>query len=343
MGAEDGLTVGITSLTLSWPDEDRLCIGTERGGLACVDISCIVENAKCQQKDILLRKETGEAAEVISGRIFDSMPRPCNSPEYVFALPNQWFVDKAHKGTVDSIIACRHNPCVLLTLGSDVCVRIWQQETGTQLGTLEQGLPEGLTYCRETSWCFPLDAHELVHKELDALAAAFTGMNQSSSDFPMDMGRDPGFPADEAKRMLTGKSRALRRQGSKVVKESTAAPALKRSASTPATAKSVGKESSNSTLVSPTAHTSQWDNTLQAEPDYNKAIARYLQPRKGCQPTEDWYAGPVAGYASDKSSLPRLQSGLTRPAASETRKVLEAARALARSLGDIRSSKDRAR
>ncbi|CAE8619482.1 unnamed protein product, partial [Polarella glacialis] len=107
-GSEDDNvgTVGITSIGISWPDENKLFVGSERGGLACIDISSVVESAKRQQSEILLRKESGEAAEVISGRIFDSMPRPNDSPDYVFEMANLWFVEKAHKGSVDSMISC---------------------------------------------------------------------------------------------------------------------------------------------------------------------------------------------------------------------------------------------
>merc|ERR1719258_813401 len=48
--------VGITSLALSC-DEDALIVGSEHGNLVSISIESIVERAKSQQAEILLRKE----------------------------------------------------------------------------------------------------------------------------------------------------------------------------------------------------------------------------------------------------------------------------------------------
>eukprot|EP00913_Durusdinium_trenchii_P008680 g8153.t1 len=145
--------VSISSMCLSWPDECKLFVGTDRG-------------------EILRRKESGEAAEVISGRIFDSLPRPVNSPEYVFTLESNWKVEKAHSLSVESIFFCQRQPSVLMTLGADNCLRIWDHATGEPLGSLEQGLPEGLIYERSTEWSFPLDPYLQIQSDTTALIEA---------------------------------------------------------------------------------------------------------------------------------------------------------------------------
>ena len=58
--------------------------------IACVDITSVVESARHQREEIYRRKESGEAAEVVSGRIFESMPKPVNSSEYVFNVDCVW-------------------------------------------------------------------------------------------------------------------------------------------------------------------------------------------------------------------------------------------------------------
>merc|ERR1719235_503085 len=65
--------LGISSLAIAWPDQQYMIVGSEHGHLACISIEDIVEKAKTQRDEILLRKEQGEAADVISGRIFESM------------------------------------------------------------------------------------------------------------------------------------------------------------------------------------------------------------------------------------------------------------------------------
>merc|ERR1719387_530880 len=118
------------------------------------------------------RKEAGEAADVVSGRIFDSMAKPIDSPEYVYSLPNKWLQRRAHAGHVQEIVVCERRPQVILTLGVDVCVRMWNNDTGEAIGTLEQGLPEGLTYMSKSTWRFPIDAFEQVRLDTEAVAAA---------------------------------------------------------------------------------------------------------------------------------------------------------------------------
>merc|ERR1712187_985598 len=100
-------------------------VGTDRGAMACIDIHPVVQSARDQRADILRRKEEGEAAEVLSGRIFDTIPKPHNSREYVFNFSNVWMVEGAHKGSVERILFCKREPALLLSLGTDARVCMW--------------------------------------------------------------------------------------------------------------------------------------------------------------------------------------------------------------------------
>ncbi|CAJ1351114.1 unnamed protein product [Effrenium voratum] len=319
-GSEDA-AVSISSMCLSWPEQCQLFVGTDRGAIACIDISVVVDSARQQREEILRRKESGEAAEVISGRIFDSMPRPVNSPEYVFGLPNLWLVEKAHTMSIESIVFCQRQPSVLLTLGGDACVRMWDHTTGQALGTLEQGLPEGLEYQRKTSWSFPLDPHIQIQSDIDALAEA-AELSAKEDAMESTRMRSPGESQPVLSRKYTEERIA------KLMKKER--KRLSRSISTPALAPGAAGDG---------GRLSEFFALGAVREDYSGAEPRYLQPKARDlldRQSEDWYAGSAApGY-----SLPKLQSGLPRPPLGESKKVLEAARALARSLGSLRNSKD---
>jgi len=320
-GSEEA-TVGITSLSLSWPDESRLFVGTDRGAIASIDISMVVDSAKQQQKEILWRKESGEAAEVISGRIFDSLPRPVNSPTYVFGLENLWMVENAHTMSVDQIVFCKRQPSVLLTLGGEASVKMWDHATGEALGSLEQGLPEGLVYERSTAWSFPLDPHRQIQSDIDTLAEAAELNADVVDDGLGRASRTLGADTSMFVRKQTG-DRIL-----KLVQKGNTA--LERSISTP---NMMGRSGSTNKLRMLSAGAGPME-------DYSGVAAKYLQPlqrhRLTQQKAQDWYAGSAASGVS----LPKLQSGLPRPSPSETKEVLEAARKLAMSLGNCRNSKD---
>merc|ERR1712187_585954 len=49
---------------------------------------------------------------------------------------------------------------------------MWKPDDGELLGTLEQGVPEGLFYQRQTEWRFPIDAHDQVNLEINELNKA---------------------------------------------------------------------------------------------------------------------------------------------------------------------------
>jgi len=315
-GSEDG-AVSISSMCLSWPDECTLFVGTDRGAIACMDITAVVESARQQREEILRRKESGEAAEVISGRIFDTLPRPVNSPEYVFYLDSKWKVERAHGLSVEKILFCKRQPSVLITLGADNCLRIWDHATGSPLGSLEQGLPEGLIYERSTKWSYPLDPHLQIQSDINAVTEAESGGNGDDGEMERLRSPDDGHSLQHLAQRQTEecieklkKDRETRRRSVQ----------LARSSSSPAVAQELPKFGLTGG---------------NAGQEFSDAVPRYLQGKLRDKKTEDWYAGSMApGF-----SLPQLQSGLTRPAASDTKKVLNAARALAVALG-IRNGHD---
>ena len=49
----------ITSLAISCDDEDSLIVGSENGNLVCVSIQTIVEKARAQRDEIMLRPREG--------------------------------------------------------------------------------------------------------------------------------------------------------------------------------------------------------------------------------------------------------------------------------------------
>lgn len=312
LGGAEGGSVGITSLSISWPEEDRIFVGTERGGLACVNVSGIVLNAQQQRADILRRKDSGEAAEVISGRIFDSLPKPCNTPEHVFTLPNDWLVERAHRGSVEGIVSCRRRPFTILTLGLDSCVRVWDHATGELLGSLEQGLTG-------RHWQFPLDAHFQVEQDLESLQKAEDDDDEAGGDGKAPKPEEAVADAANAagfKRRISRKAtrrNTLMRMELKLYEERMAAQ--------------------NSTLKLPPQELSE---------DWHRVGSRYLSSRWKGELSEDWLAGPLASAmdpVTASTALPPLQSGLRRPPASQRKKVIEAAKALSVALGSMQKSR----
>merc|ERR1712216_725872 len=162
-------------------------------------IADVVQKSRDQRTEILLRKESGEAADVISGRIFESMEKPHDSPEYVYRPENLWLMERAHRGSIDQIIFCKHRPPIVLTLGFDQRVCAWDPKTGEALGTLEQGLAEGLSYERLTKWRFPIDAQDQVKKDLAALQQALLSPPASESDEKGSEGKDVSEEGSQTK------------------------------------------------------------------------------------------------------------------------------------------------
>jgi hypothetical protein len=315
--------IGITYIAISWPVEDLLIVGTEHGSLACISIQSIVERAGSQRDEILLRKERGEAAEVISGRIFDSMEKPCDSPEYVFTPQNLWFVDRAHRGSIDQIKFCKVTPPVVLTLGFDCRVCLWHPYTGEALGTLEQGVSQGLAYERQTPWCFPIDARAQVSRDLEALAKALEEKDTAEDDEEeppggSDPGRanapDQGKQDDDVKSVKSsGSAKASKRKMSRSESAPTGLNELK-----PQPFKLNGK----------------------VYPDYSKTKSRLLKPI-GKRTSQEWFAGPFSSdFANDGVHLPVLQSGIIRKFDPKTQDALvSSAKKLSASLANLDSKR----
>jgi len=321
-------TIAISSMALAWPDEDRLFVGTERGSLACINIKDVVDNARHQRMDILQRKESGEAHAVISGRIFESMPKPDQSSHYVFPLPNDWFVGRAHKGNVEEIVLCKRKPMLLLTLGIDICVRMWLHDTGEALGTLEQGLPEGLFYQRESMWRFALDAHEQVRLDIEDLKVAALG---SEAPPPAEEEKVPeAVPAEAVPAQPRELGRA--RSQSKRIAKATSSPDLM-----PFQSPKLATPLKEAKDRRPPIARSE---TLPATPGLAKTPSRvFHKPLRTKE--HDWFAGGLSHSPAAKAALlPQLQSGLRRPSPNESKAVVDAACRLSAALDIWRSSYD---
>ncbi|OLP86609.1 Pentatricopeptide repeat-containing protein, mitochondrial [Symbiodinium microadriaticum] len=220
---DEETTVAITSMSLSWPDECRLFVGTDRGAIASIDISMVVES--------------GEAS-----------------------------------------------------------VRLWDHATGQALGTLEQGLPEGLVYNRSTDWTFPLDPHRQIQSDIDTLAEAAELNEEPANEPTRRPSRTLGADSSMYLKGQTGE-RIL-----KLVQKRKMDGSLNRSTSTP---DMVGQSSAGGklNLLGPGKVPGQ---------DYTSVSAKYLQPlqrnRMTQQKAEDWYAGSAAGSVSlPKRWRPRRQ------------------------------------
>lgn len=309
----DAGNVGITAIALAWPNEEFVFVGSERGALASVRIASVVENAKKQREEILRRKECGEAAEVISGRIFDSMPKPVDSPEYVFTLPNEWLNEGAHKGQIDDIVICERQPSVILTLGIDACVRMWSHDTGEALGTLEQGLPEGLAYERESSWRFPIDAAEQVRVDLEKFEQALLVCAEEEEE----------EEAEEEPKELPVPSTPTRseRRRTKLAAEMT--PGSRgRSGSRPG---STMRGSMRMSMSAPDL----LPGGKRFSAELGGSRRQLWQPKRAATPGEDWYAGPLSSSCHESTmSLPKLDSGLKRPDKGYSKGIVDAARKL---------------
>jgi WD40 repeat protein len=328
-----GAAAGITKMLLSSPSEDHIFVGTERGSLACVSIAAVVDAAKQQRAEIRAKMKT-DAAAVISKKIFTTMPKPCDSPEYVLSLPNMWIVPKAHRGSVDEMVLCEHNPRVILTLGTDICVRLWSCETGEALGTLEQGLPEGESYMPETLWRFPVDAHEQVRHEHEAIEAA-TRKQSKTDDEPKVDSRSGGArdPVDFSARGASAASSQQRRPTSGGMLVSSSAPDLRLGSAS-------HRESDNSSRAI----------SRGLDPDAPKLVSPkiYYGAQSGSlmpAPTRDWLVGAAlpgrGGLPQLPQGSPHTSSGLKKSRMTDNKKIVDAALRLSAALGAGPSPLDR--
>jgi len=317
-------TVGITSMVFSWPDEESVIVGTEMGALACIDISELIQGCKKLRDDLIYRKDHGEAADMISGKIFDSIPKPCDSPEYVSSMDCKWIVKKAHRGSVDQVLFTELHCPVIISLGFDQRVCFWSPEDGASLGTLEQGMPEGLFYERTTHWNFPIDAHDQVNTEIQALKAA------AEPEEEEEEGGGGGGDKDDEKGSSTGGSKKSKSENG----GGSVAEVVQR----------LGKSASSPDFQDSNAFERERFNL----PDFSSTKSRLLDlptHRKEKQ-DQEWFAGPFAPAFSKRADfLPTLQSGRLRPVVQENKRndVVAAARRLSVALGSIdnkRSSPD---
>jgi len=329
--------LGVSSLAISWPNEKYLIAGSEHGHLVCISIEHIVEKARTQRDDILMRKEKGEAADVISGRIFESMEKPDDSPEYVYSPDNYWLVERAHRGSIDQIIYCTHAPPIVLTLGFDVRVCIWHPYTGEALGTLEQGLPEGITYDRKTQWRFPIDAHAQVERDLKDLAAAVL----SDAGSEAESGKDSKEDSEDGKAAAAEQGKKKDDSGSTTGKDGGGSRAGSEKGSQK---QQLTRSESSPVVASGTAKPTPFKLNGIEYPDYSKTQGRLLKP-KSSHLGHEWFAGPLGTGVTTSScgqlpGLPVLQSGLRRtPNVKGQAAVVSAAKRLSSVLNSLDGKK----
>lgn len=205
-------------------------------------------------------------------------------------------------------------------MGFDQTVRIWCPVSGDPLGTLEQGLSEGLQYKRRTIWRFPIDARVQVEKDLKELAEAALvseagsdeeGNSKEASDDGKAQGAEQGKKKDDA-----GSDKGVQKSQ------------LLRSGSLPTGLGSAAKKPGFKL------------NGIEY-PDYTKAASRLLQPTASTKTKyslEDWFAGPLGSQSH--TALPQLQSGLQRkPDAKTKNAVVEAAKKLSKVLSSLEAKK----
>jgi len=336
-----GSYVGITRMAVAG---GLLFAGTERGALACVDIEVVLGAARRQQEEIQAKMES-DAAAVISKKVFSTMPKPHDDPEYVFPLPNKWFVQRAHRGAVEDVVLCDHNPQVILSLGADNCVRLWSCEDGGPLGALEQGLPDGLAYEPGAPWLFPVDARKQVQDDEESIALASQVRAEPAEGEPDEA--EAAAPAADA----VGEQ----------VRIGTAGASSSRLAGSgrPSTGDVVALRSSPDLRLhsrSPLESESSRGNSRglgTAKRPSKTWAARSLTGASGSPlPTRDWLVGgagepPAGGRApalGRPGSLPQLQapdkpprryaqSGLKMSRITDNKKIVEAAMRLSTALG----------
>eukprot|EP00929_Paragymnodinium_shiwhaense_P063026 TRINITY_DN31519_c0_g1_i1.p1 TRINITY_DN31519_c0_g1~~TRINITY_DN31519_c0_g1_i1.p1 ORF type:complete len:1082 (-),score=262.73 TRINITY_DN31519_c0_g1_i1:157-3366(-) len=353
-------TIPITSMSFS-SDEGFLVVGTEVGSLACIDVSEVVKSAHDQRQEILYKKKHGQAEDITSGKIFESMPKPDDSDAYNHFLDNKWMVKKAHRGSVDQVIFCTElkRPAIV-SLGFDVRVCIWEPETGQFLGTLEQGLPEGLVYKRLSPWRFPIDAHEQVREEMEALAKAAEPEEEADDDDAGSSKSSAGSGGGLEQQSNAGSQRRPGSAGSrasaagsaqgqpgKQASKNTAGSAaeanrqLSKSNSAP-NVRQVSGAGSGPTLRKGAGH--QSSGRLDKMPNFSGTRSRLLVgPRhRQVKMDADWFAGPLApDFARKSKCLPVLNSGMMRHEMKQAQRkdLVSAACRLSEALGSLGADK----
>jgi len=329
--------------------EGLVFAGTERGALACVKIEVVLGAARRQQEEIQAKMES-DAAAVISKKVFATMPKPHDDPEYVFPLPNKWFVQRAHRGAVEDVVLCDHNPQVILSLGADNCVRLWSCEAGEPLGALEQGLPDGLAYEPEAPWLFPVDARKQVQDDEESILLASQVWAEPAEGEPDEAEAASGADAaGEQVRIGTAGASSSLLAGSG--RASTGEMVALRSSPELRMRPRSQRESESSRGISRGPGTTKRASQPWATTGVSGASSSPL-------PTKDWLVGgaaesPAAGRNrafNRQGSLPQLQlerpprkyaqSGLKMSRITDNKKIVEAAVRLSSALGGVSSPID---
>jgi WD40 repeat protein len=199
-----GPNFGITCMQLS-TSETELYISTDHGALACIGIHEVVtqakelaENAKTslaggrsdspsqlRSRKSFRQSKSGEEISKEMGATAGAMDAPEDGDEEAdMELTQIWCIDRAHACTIEHLCFCEAHPSVLLTLGINCRVRVWNAATGEFLGTLEQGMPDGALYEDKGFWKFPLDARTQVKKDLEAITEAMFEKEVESEQKP---------------------------------------------------------------------------------------------------------------------------------------------------------------
>lgn len=322
-GGEAGRQVTAVNME---PDEEILYIGLDSGTLLAVDIADIVRPAKEQADETLRLKKLGKGQELLAGSAASKWPNPHNSEQFVFEREARWTVQHAHRGVVDKIVMCKRLVPVVLTLGTDQCVRIWEFESGEALGTVEQGLPEGAAWSRLSPWSFPMDANDEVELDKEMVAEAL--MHGLSDDEDSE---------DEALKLAAQK---MKRQGSK----GRAGSKDMRSS----TEKLLTGYTKEQQMTGMSFHPNPGRKTPAGKGMLYEPSTRLLRPKKshaGLKAfSEDWFAGSFSAAARSKgmggsTSLPTLSPGL-RPSAKQCKEVTDAAQRLSMALASTSNKID---
>jgi WD40 repeat protein len=188
----DNASMGFTCMALS-ASETELFIATDHGTLACFGIHEVVEKARALAEDAKSNLAVGKSdspttrsrkslrqsrsnmnavAEELAKDVTEASTNEAADDVEDMQLVQHWCVERAHACSIEHLCYCEGNPSVLLTLGINCRVRVWNIETGECLGTLEQGMPDGSLFEDKGFWKFPLDARMQVKMDLDAIAEA---------------------------------------------------------------------------------------------------------------------------------------------------------------------------
>lgn len=290
-------------------------MGTDNGYLACICITEVVELANKLKKAVMQQRNQTNESTCPGADGFD-----CTDMD----IEPMWIVERAHQGSVEQVVFCTNRPPVLLSLGIDLCIRLWAYDTGEALGTLEQGPPEGLSAEEQRAkWRYPIHAHAQAVEDCNALVAVTKSESAEEDSKPT-----PNAPKRLAVieiHSLAGESVRPTVCESRTGKAREKGKHSRRSSSEPNLQAEKIKALSNSLRV----QTSPSVGTGKA-----LMMPRYMFNKKECA-FEDWLSGPLGSMQGVNANHPLiLSSGLRRPNSSSTSDVVQAARKLSQALGN---------